>query len=86
LLFGSLGVMVFKGTNKPTGNAMKIIDAQVHIWSQALVPTFGLHRKGRWSDRRSFDLVHQQEIELSRGATAKRAAGLGTGRPVSWAP
>ena len=24
---------------------MKIIDAQVHIWSQAVVPTFGLHRK-----------------------------------------
>jgi predicted TIM-barrel fold metal-dependent hydrolase len=38
-------MMVFKGTNKPKGNAMKIIDAQVHIWSQAVVPTFGLHRK-----------------------------------------
>ena len=24
---------------------MKVIDAQVHIWSQAVVPTFGLHRK-----------------------------------------
>ena len=31
--------------NEPKGNAMKVIDAQVHIWSQAVVPTFGLHRK-----------------------------------------
>jgi predicted TIM-barrel fold metal-dependent hydrolase len=26
-------------------NAVKIIDAQVHIWSQTVVPTSGLHRK-----------------------------------------
>ncbi len=37
--------MVFKGSNEPTGNAMKIIDAQVHIWSQTVIPTSGLHRK-----------------------------------------
>ena len=24
---------------------MKIIDAQVHIWSKTVVPTSGLHRK-----------------------------------------
>ena len=24
---------------------MKIIDAQVHIWSKTVVPTFGPHRK-----------------------------------------
>lgn len=27
------------------GGAMKIIDAQVHIWSKTVVPTSGLHRK-----------------------------------------
>jgi predicted TIM-barrel fold metal-dependent hydrolase len=27
------------------GNAMKIIDAQVHIWSKTVVPPSGLHRK-----------------------------------------
>src|SRR6266478_5362633 len=26
-------------------DAMKIIDAQVHIWSQTVTPTSGLHRK-----------------------------------------
>ena len=40
---------------------MKIIDAQVHIWSQTVTPTSGLHRKvakftaeevcGRWTRR-----------------------------------
>ena len=24
---------------------MRIVDAQVHIWSKTVVPTFGLHRK-----------------------------------------
>src|SRR5690242_20488139 len=31
--------------NSHWGDAMKIIDAQVHIWSQTVVPTSGLHRK-----------------------------------------
>src|ERR1700744_2598137 len=32
-------------TRKPWGDAMKVIDAQVHLWSQTVVPTSGLHRK-----------------------------------------
>jgi hypothetical protein len=32
---------------------MKIIDAQVHIWSQTVVPTSGLHRKVEHSPRKS---------------------------------
>jgi hypothetical protein len=31
--------------SKWSENAMNIIDAQVHIWSQTVVPTSGLHRK-----------------------------------------
>src|SRR5262249_59760722 len=32
-------------TAKWLENAMKVIDAQAHIWSQTVVPTSGLHRK-----------------------------------------
>ena len=37
--------MIGTNQNKNEGNAMKIVDAQVHIWSQTVVPTSGLHRK-----------------------------------------
>ncbi len=35
------------GRGKHSGYAVKIIDAQVHIWSKTVVPTFGLHRKAQ---------------------------------------
>src|SRR5260370_27480956 len=37
--------MMAPNQQKKRGDAMKIIDAQVHIWSQTVVPTSGLHRK-----------------------------------------
>src|SRR6201997_375107 len=37
--------MISSNQNKLREAAMKIVDAQVHIWSQTVVPTPGLHRK-----------------------------------------
>jgi predicted TIM-barrel fold metal-dependent hydrolase len=37
--------MLFAGEKGSYGNAMKIIDAQVHIWSKTVIQPSGLHRK-----------------------------------------
>src|SRR5271170_5143630 len=37
--------MIFPNRKALGRHAMKIIDAQVHLWSQTVVPTSGLHRK-----------------------------------------
>src|SRR5258708_3383724 len=37
--------VLLRGELRPIDACMKIIDAQVHIWSQTVTPTSGLHRK-----------------------------------------